>query len=601
MTATGGASGDRGLHFSVFSARYVYSTVFEIVPPAPLHVLLWWLCHGGKEGATGSKFTAAGWEFLKSWGVGNPDDGKWIQPTLAMHEDEDWPTDESHDKTSHRMKDDDRDVIHRSIWLEVDVGALFTDRNGAEVLTLRKNGDPQLLLQNGSDPENEQKKCSATASCQIRFFECGAAICIFRFDLKDLAGDTVIERWLRIPRWEPGAFNECNHTLQALYGESKNLWQLQSTALERFFVSLQLAVKSTETADFITTRELERLGKAGANGGDELEDLRARLSQLLTDSVDNKMDAQKQRSKVEAERLRPILKEDKFTLVPTIPRLEDRFPIVVAWRDRELMKVSGPNGTKRDPQIPFFVGIGRLKRPSPPESPGKSRFPFMLPPVDPAFARAHRQVLELALRVFGHRAFASDDGGWRLYPQERDVHWSGSLPKDHPLRNRVWNDWMWVTFTKRSALLFAYDDDLKEALKEAEAKAEKNPVVQLFQVWDHALTDIAGVIRSRWHLLVVLNRLLDREVLRLRESHLTNPRFLEQLVRLRRFFALYLDDPLANRFEGGSFEGLGQDARTFFMLDRLEDMLRTKFSQVARMHDEHLHRLAMDQLQAGLD
>lgn len=144
-----------------------------------------------------------------------------------------------------------------------------------------------------------------------------------------------------------------------------------------------------------------------------------------------------------------------------------------------------------------------------------------------------------------------------------------------PIRNFSWHRDIFVGLHSRAALLLSHPlspgsengADLQSMLDE------------ISRLLHESTLDLIEVAKARWHLGVILNELLDRDLdLLRREPDPENLRYLDKLIARRRQYALFLSDPLTYSFEGGLLFDLHQHARGKFFLAELEASLASKFA-----------------------
>ncbi|ODS32630.1 MAG: hypothetical protein SCARUB_02231 [Candidatus Scalindua rubra] len=104
------------------------------------------------------------------------------------------------------------------------------------------------------------------------------------------------------------------------------------------------------------------------------------------------------------------------------------------------------------------------------------------------------------------------------------------------------------------------------------------------------------LIRSRWHISIAINALLDKDIEILKnEPSQDNLKFLLNLIKRRKLFALFLSDPIPYSFEGGTIGDINEVARNEFFLDHLKEMTYKKFEVVDRLYKDQMESIRISQ------
>lgn len=103
-----------------------------------------------------------------------------------------------------------------------------------------------------------------------------------------------------------------------------------------------------------------------------------------------------------------------------------------------------------------------------------------------------------------------------------------------------------------------------------------------------SLLDICELIRMRWHMLIVMNKLLDITIRTLRKEGEKKDRKpedeLREMMNLREWLATCLEDPGIYSVAGDALSQIYQDQRKTFRLDELQQMLLGKIDLMDRMY-----------------
>ncbi|MCK4375083.1 MAG: hypothetical protein KAX19_07135, partial [Candidatus Brocadiae bacterium] len=575
--------------------------------------------------------------FQETWGVGGTAQDPGLHPTLVSKAEE-WPVlaDEGDIRKNIRkmMCEDSNKDIHRNLWFRVgweEKQVKFGCPDGVrgipvQVVELRCTSAEEDLA---ARPEGQPP---LKLSCTVRLLSSGAGTCTFRLVIGKVASpvdaDFLLSNIVRLPQWgEPLAGGEeegtGKHGLDLLdAGEEDpkaraaedlpryvSMWKLAQRVNGAFLQYLrEKVVASCKTAKAInrwlkplwisdakhpTVERVTKIYKllsgalpqnptAGGKDGTEADAEPEPAEDPGKKDVNPSMSPREQRDWVD-ELLQQYGSKERREEREKAARLRQMFPIALRECDTPVLS---DRGNAIDPQIPYFVGVGILKGGPPP---GTSRFDFMKTTQDRPHKR-HTHAIEMLLRIMCREAF-QDANSSRLLPDEPQSM------EAYPLRNRLWNDYLWLAFGTRAALMLGYEEDVK--VWEGD-KGDRSPTDRLRQAFRTVLIDTCELLRGRWHTLVILNWTLDKVILQMRGAGPIGSEILDSIIGLRRQFALYLNNPMVYRFEGGSFTTVMQEARTTFWIELLERTLTMKFQHVDRMFEEQLHRQALEQLERGV-
>jgi hypothetical protein len=101
------------------------------------------------------------------------------------------------------------------------------------------------------------------------------------------------------------------------------------------------------------------------------------------------------------------------------------------------------------------------------------------------------------------------------------------------------------------------------------------------------LLDICETVRARWHVLIVMNRMLDAS-LNLLQTGVTPEKKLEELVRMRGWTARSLDDPGIYIVAGEALSRIYEQLQQTFRVAELRTYLFDKVNLLERMHRDRL-------------
>lgn len=142
--------------------------------------------------------------------------------------------------------------------------------------------------------------------------------------------------------------------------------------------------------------------------------------------------------------------------------------------------------------------------------------------------------------------------------------------------NHSWFENSFIAAHPRATLFF-FENTESESLKEIPCFIQKS------------LLDLFELVRSRWHFSVVINELLDIEIENLRSLKVArNQEFIFSILEKRKLFASYLSDPLTYSFGGGLVFDLQDNAKDFFQLDYLKEMIESKFDVLDQLINDFM-------------
>lgn len=157
---------------------------------------------------------------------------------------------------------------------------------------------------------------------------------------------------------------------------------------------------------------------------------------------------------------------------------------------------------------------------------------------------------------------------------------SDLLDESGRVRNYAWDKRSLMWFSKTSSLFACNSKD------DVPAVLIKN-----------SLLDTLEIIRTRWHMSILINAQLDLDLENFRAvASEMNLEILKNLNRLRKRFASYLHDPLPYSFEGGSVSEIADVASRGMQLAELRNMTIDKFATLDKLHADQmklveLHRI----------
>lgn len=128
------------------------------------------------------------------------------------------------------------------------------------------------------------------------------------------------------------------------------------------------------------------------------------------------------------------------------------------------------------------------------------------------------------------------------------------------MSNYAWNDKLYIGFHPRSAILICNDQEIRPSS---------------FMI--PSLIDLCEVIRIAWHTGIVLNASLDRIICSIQVKEAIPLDVLQQIIELRKLWALHLNDPSVYRFDGGSVTAVARVARDTMQLNHFEHLTSRKF------------------------
>ena len=106
---------------------------------------------------------------------------------------------------------------------------------------------------------------------------------------------------------------------------------------------------------------------------------------------------------------------------------------------------------------------------------------------------------------------------------------------------------------------------------------------------ERSLLDALEVLRTRWHMSIVMNALLDQDIDREKSSESKrNLDALRDLIRRRQQFGKFLHDPLSYRFVGGSVTDVVERLEAELSLDKLQRATCRKFEALDKVLQDRL-------------
>ncbi len=161
----------------------------------------------------------------------------------------------------------------------------------------------------------------------------------------------------------------------------------------------------------------------------------------------------------------------------------------------------------------------------------------------------------------------------------------GLLNEAGHLRNFAWDNRVLMCFSQTSSLLGCL---------------EKNETPAL--VIRRSMLDIIEILRTRWHMSVLINAQLDQDLESFRlERSGDNIDVLGRLIKRRRRFASFLHDPLPYSFEGGSVSRLSAVATEEMALPSLRQMTFEKLNTLDRLHADQMKYLKLKDFDSYID
>lgn len=106
---------------------------------------------------------------------------------------------------------------------------------------------------------------------------------------------------------------------------------------------------------------------------------------------------------------------------------------------------------------------------------------------------------------------------------------------------------------------------------------------------EYSLLDALEILRTRWHMSIVMNALLDQDIDREKsDDSKRNLNALRDLIRRRQQFGKLLHDPLAYRFVGGAVTDVVEQLEAGLSLDKLQRSTRQKFETLDKVLQDRL-------------
>ena len=258
--------------------------------------------------------------------------------------------------------------------------------------------------------------------------------------------------------------------------------------------------------------------------------------------------------------------------VNDLEKVEGELASFAQVQDRKVMDL----GRKReDPsQNPYVLSVLELER-----DPGTGRV-FWEPEgdQDPDLVPKYKELVSILLRMFLPSAEFEEHLQRLRIPYELRNQYG-------TLKNYAWDSRVMMCFTGVSTL-FACPD--------------KNSQPESFLV--RSLLDTVEIIRTRWHMSILLNAVLDQDMESIRDTASSdNLDSLDQLIQRRRQFAYFLDDPLPYNFEGGSVTRIVDAAETEMGLERLKESTRRKLEVLDKLYSDQMDYIRAIEFRKQID
>ncbi len=140
------------------------------------------------------------------------------------------------------------------------------------------------------------------------------------------------------------------------------------------------------------------------------------------------------------------------------------------------------------------------------------------------------------------------------------------------LRNFAWDSRLFISCDRQTVLI---------------AKCRNSSPPQPFI--EYSLLDALEILRTRWHMSIVINALLDADLDRKKKDDSdANISSLEKLIARRKQFARFLNDPIPYRFIGGSVTDIVEHLEKQLWLERLRMMVFRKFEVLTSLSEDRL-------------
>jgi len=241
---------------------------------------------------------------------------------------------------------------------------------------------------------------------------------------------------------------------------------------------------------------------------------------------------------------------------------------LVQLQDKEVMDFGDPlHGNSRTPtQNPYVLTILEIE----PE-PGCNGQMFweQSNPEDKSTQNKHRELTALLLRLVFPPESLNDDLKLSL---SRTRLPCGLRDTNGGLKNYSWDSRILTCFSRVSALFACMDK-----------------IVEPEQLLRNSLLDTVEILRSRWHMSILLNALLDQDMEYIKGyASSDNLEALERLIRRRKQFAYFLDDPLTYNFEGGSITRIIDVAESEMWLAKLQELTFKKLTILDRLYEDQM-------------
>lgn len=242
---------------------------------------------------------------------------------------------------------------------------------------------------------------------------------------------------------------------------------------------------------------------------------------------------------------------------------------LVQLEDREIMDFGDPlHGSSRTPtQNPYVLTILEIE--PGPGCNGKMFWEEGNLEDKSTRDKQHRELTALLLRLVFPRESLNDGlelclSRTRLPCELQDTNGG--------LRNYSWDSRILICFSRVSSLF-----------------ACMNKSVEPERLLRNSLLDTVEILRSRWHMSILLNALLDQDMEYIKDyASEENLKALQRLIKRRKQFAYFLDDPLPYIFEGGSIIRIVDVAESEMWLEKLQELLFKKLAILDRLYEDQM-------------
>lgn len=139
------------------------------------------------------------------------------------------------------------------------------------------------------------------------------------------------------------------------------------------------------------------------------------------------------------------------------------------------------------------------------------------------------------------------------------------------LKNYAWDSRILMCFSRVSSL-FACENK-----NQSPASFIKN-----------SLLDSLEILRTRWHMSILINALLDQDMAMIQDKASSdNEEALKIIIKRRKQFAHFLDDPLPYNFEGSSVTQIIAEAEEEMWLSKLRTMTASKLELLEKLYQDY--------------